>query len=220
MYSLCLLLFSYTCHIACLAFLEVCLSFTPLRLYIPSSSYLTMSHRFRQPIFSFGNQPQASEPYAGGSQTTNSIFDLDSSLAAPSSPPPLPPSSNPPSTSRDSLLAKDDQSKWPDWPDYSVWTPELYKHFPNYTSAHNQSKESAWWWRFGYRLRTTEYPKLPWKMVWICHRCVTQRLLPRYSSFVFVASTGKSITRHLLSVHRQCVCHYSLSPLLVIANEV
>ncbi|KAK6850419.1 Ribonuclease H-like protein [Apiospora arundinis] len=30
------------------------------------------------------------------------------------------------------------------------------------------------------------------------------RLLPRYSSFVFVASTGKSITRHLLSVHRQC----------------
>ncbi|KAK8120299.1 hypothetical protein PG999_004419 [Apiospora kogelbergensis] len=129
-----------------------------------------MSHRFRQPIFSFGNQPQASEPYAGGSQTTNSIFDLDSSLAAPSSPPPLPPSSNPPSTSRDSLLAKDDQSKWPDWPDYSVWTPELYKHFPNYTSAHNRSKESAWWWRFGYRLRATEDPKLPWKIVWICHR--------------------------------------------------
>ncbi|KAK6844067.1 Ribonuclease H-like protein [Apiospora arundinis] len=129
-----------------------------------------MSHRFRQPIFSFGNQPQASEPYAGGSQTTNSIFDLDSSLAAPSSPPPLPPSLNPPSTSRDSLLAKNDQSKWPDWPDYSVWTPELYKHFPNYTSAHNRSKESAWWWRFGYRLRTTEDPKLPWKIVWICHR--------------------------------------------------
>ncbi|KAM7210106.1 hypothetical protein V8F06_014509, partial [Rhypophila decipiens] len=94
------------------------------------------------------------------------------------------------------------------FPDYGVWTTDKFERFPGFTICHDPSRERTWWWQFGFRMKDNR--SQPNKIVWICEKCLL-RNKQKTTHYVFIASTGGSIVRHLKKEHKvlapsgQCV---------------
>jgi hypothetical protein len=89
------------------------------------------------------------------------------------------------------------------FPDYDVWTADKFRRFPGFTIGHDPSRERTWWWHFGFRMKDNR-PRTR-KIVWVCERCFL-RNKPRTTDYVFIASTGGGIVRHLRKEHNIVVC--------------
>jgi hypothetical protein len=76
--------------------------------------------------------------------------------------------------------------------DYSVWTAERYALWPGLVAAPDGTRERAWWWQYGYRMKDERSAKIKW----VCVRCFKRKrsATPLYT---FIASTGIAITKHL-----------------------
>ncbi|KAL3588058.1 hypothetical protein FPOAC2_13957 [Fusarium poae] len=86
------------------------------------------------------------------------------------------------------------------FPDYDVWTADKFRRFPGFTIGHDPSRERTWWWHFGFRMKDNTGRPRTRKIVWVCERCFL-RNKPRTTDYVFIASTGGGIVRHLRKEH-------------------
>ncbi|KAK8120395.1 hypothetical protein PG999_004515 [Apiospora kogelbergensis] len=117
---------------------------------------------------------QNSERFGESSQAIDShVTDFNDSISVPNYFTSSPPRFSSPSVSVDT--APEPLTDLPPFPDYTVWTPAIFSHLPGLLLCHDTTKELAWWWR----------PKPP------IHT----------NHYVFVASTSKSIERHLAAKH-------------------
>lgn len=96
------------------------------------------------------------------------------------------------------------------FPDYEAWTTDRFGRFPGFTICHDPSRERIWWWQFGFRMKDNR--SQPHKILWICERCFLRNKL-KTTHYVFIASTGGSIVRHLRKEHKVVVCAISLCPI-------
>jgi hypothetical protein len=77
------------------------------------------------------------------------------------------------------------------------WDPAWWARFPDHIMA-STSGERSWWWRHGYRLfKADESLPLTSRYVWVCKICVAKGRPPPTAYYRFIASTGRSILRHL-----------------------
>jgi len=76
--------------------------------------------------------------------------------------------------------------------DYSVWTAERYALWPGLVAAPDGTRERAWWWQYGYRMKDERSAKIKW----VCVRCF-KRQRSATPLYTFIASTGIAITKHL-----------------------
>lgn len=85
------------------------------------------------------------------------------------------------------------------FPDYSVWDEAAFARYGGLLYYHDPAKERSWWWKIGFRLRDPNRPRNQ-QAIWVCERCFNQRKPVAASRFV--ASTGKSVIKHLKEQHR------------------
>jgi hypothetical protein len=119
-------------------------------------------------------------------------FDEDMEAAS-STPPPSEPSTSSASTKYAPIR----------FPDYEAWTTDKFRWFPGFTIGHDPSRERTWWWQFAFRMKDNR--SRPHKIVWICERCFL-RNRPKTTDYVYIASTGGGIVRHLRKEHEVVVC--------------
>ncbi|KAK6829325.1 Ribonuclease H-like protein [Apiospora arundinis] len=115
---------------------------------------------------------QNSECFGESSRAIDShVTDFNDSISVPNYFTSSPPRFSSPSVSVDTAL--EPLTDIPPFPDYTVWTPAIFSHLPGLLLCHDTTKELAWWW--SPPIHTNHY--------------------------VFVASTSKSIERHLAAKH-------------------
>ncbi|KAM4060204.1 ribonuclease H-like protein [Hirsutella rhossiliensis] len=84
---------------------------------------------------------------------------------------------------------------------YEAWTTDKFGRFPA-SICHDPSRERT----------MKDNRSRPHKIVWICERCFL-RDRPKTAHYVFIASTGGSVVRHLRKEHKVVVCATSPYPI-------
>jgi hypothetical protein len=80
-----------------------------------------------------------------------------------------------------------------DQPCDEAWWARFSGHIMATTSS-----ERSWWWEHGYRLCQVDNAlPLTSRHVWVCKICVAKRKPPSITYYRYIASTGKSVIRHL-----------------------
>jgi hypothetical protein len=121
-----------------------------------------------------------------------SIIEIDTDMIDLSSSPPVP------SSQASSTHATPAPQTVPtSQPDYSAWTAERYAMFPGLVASPDSTREKAWWWQHGYRMKDERNaPDAKAIIRWICVRCFSRRR-SNTKKYNFVASTGTAIIKHL-----------------------
>ena len=140
----------------------------------------------------------SSQPTSASDAT--STVDFDAEMMVISSSPPAPPSQ----ASSAQSISSAQPPKTPSQPptselDYSVWTAERYTRFPGLVAAPDSSRERAWWWQYGYKMKNERSTKGA-RIKWVCVRCF-ERKRGATQAYTFVASTGLAVVRHLKRDH-------------------